>query len=125
MFRPQWLKDLLSESDEPICPEVQSTCIKHRCVRYVRVTGKHPQSGVELDHWDCTHNWLPQLLIENARVGRETAASIDSLRAEVQRPALELHAQELTRLNCAHAYDVVVDRVGNSKPRCMHCGFEP
>lgn len=82
-FRPAWLKKLLEETDEPICPEVQSACIKHRCVRYVHVTGKNPQSGADMDYWDCTFNWLPALLLENSKVQRETGAAVESFRNEM------------------------------------------
>ena len=72
-----------------ICPLMQSVCIEdgaivngelHACRFWTRVSGKHPQTGVDVDHFDCAHAWMPVLLIENSKMQRETGAAVESFR---------------------------------------------
>ena len=72
-----------------ICPLMQSVCIEdgeivngelHACKFWIKVTGKHPQSGAEVDHFDCAHAWMPILLIDNTQRQRETGAAVESFR---------------------------------------------
>lgn len=66
-----------------LCPLMKKQCIEHQCAWYTHVTGVHPQTGQPIDHWDCAVVWLPVMLTENARMQRNTAASVDSMRNEV------------------------------------------
>jgi len=51
----------------------------HACPLWVQVRGKHPQSGEDIDRWDCAMAWMPMLLIENSQMQRFTAASVDKV----------------------------------------------
>lgn len=55
------------------------------CPNWVRVLGKHPQTGADIDMKDCALQWIPILLIEIARRENETGAAVESFRNEVQR----------------------------------------
>jgi hypothetical protein len=74
-----------------ICPLMGKECIEdgavvgtelHACRFWIHVTGKHPQTGVDQDLWDCSFAWMPVLLIENSNRQRETAAEVEKLRNE-------------------------------------------
>jgi hypothetical protein len=51
----------------------------HACPLWIQVRGKHPQSGEDIDRWDCAMAWMPMLLIENSQMQRFTAASVDKM----------------------------------------------
>ena len=51
------------------------------------VRGKHPQTGEEVDDWNCAMTWLPVLLIENSQMQRQTGAAVESFRNEVVKNA--------------------------------------
>lgn len=65
---------------EKLCPLMQKACIEHQCKFYIMVQGKHPQTGADISHFDCTFAWLPILLIENSQQQRQTGAAVESLR---------------------------------------------
>jgi len=66
-----------------ICPLIKKSCIEHGCKFWVHLVGTHPQTGVKLDHFDCSIAWLPVLLTENARQTTGVSAAVESLRNEV------------------------------------------
>lgn len=68
------------KAGEKLCPSFQSPCIKHDCVKYINVRGTHPQTGAEIDRFDCSDVWIPILLINAASEARQGAAATESLR---------------------------------------------
>lgn len=74
-----------------ICPlhrkDVSKVC--HLCPWWTQLRGKHPQTGVDLDSWNCAIGILPTLLVENAKQTRSTAAATEAFRNDVMqaRPA--------------------------------------
>lgn len=62
------------------CPLLNKPCIGMECEFYIHILGADPQTGKELDQWGCTVAFLPKLLIENAKINRETGAAVESLR---------------------------------------------
>lgn len=65
---------------DKLCPLFQGPCKEHSCRWYVNVQGHHPQTGAQISEWGCAVEWLPVLLIENAKVNRETGAAVESFR---------------------------------------------
>ena len=65
------------------CPLVHGACKQFECLFWVQLRGTHPQTGQELDEFDCSIRWLPVLLIEGAKETRQAAAAIESLRNRV------------------------------------------
>lgn len=49
----------------------------------MQIRGKHPQTGADIDEWGCSIAWTPMLLIENAKMQRETGAAVESFRNEM------------------------------------------
>jgi hypothetical protein len=68
---------------EPICPLLRKPCIGDGCMFWVHMLGKNPQTGHDVDEWDCSQRWVPMLLVENARQSRGTQAAVESMRNEV------------------------------------------
>jgi hypothetical protein len=68
---------------EQWCAMVKGPCWQHRCVHYMHVIGKHPQSGKDVDNYDCAFKWLPILTIENTQQTIHLAAAIESERNEL------------------------------------------
>lgn len=73
---------MFSSNTKPICPLMKKPCIENGCMWYTRMTGKHPQSGQDMDMYDCSIKWLPVLLIENSKETRQLAAATESARNE-------------------------------------------
>lgn len=70
-----------------------------RCRWFVLVRGQHPQTGEELDHWDCAIAWLPVLSVEMARTNRGQTAALESFRNEMVRGQDELNAIARANVN--------------------------
>lgn len=65
-----------------LCPLIKKECLEHGCRWYVHLMGGDPQSGRQIDEWSCAVEWLPVLLIENAKEVRQGAAAVETLRNE-------------------------------------------
>lgn len=62
------------------CPILKKNCIQFECIFWTQLRGSHPQTGKEIDEWDCAIKWLPMLLIENAKEVRQGAAATETFR---------------------------------------------
>lgn len=60
-------------------------CRQLDCAWFMKVQGKDPQSGQEVDEWGCSMAWLPVLMIENSRQQHQTGAAVESFRNEMVR----------------------------------------
>ena len=65
------------------CPLIQGDCKQFACMFWMKLIGKHPQTGDPIDEYDCTIKWLPILLIEGSQETRQAAAAIESFRNQV------------------------------------------
>ena len=65
------------------CPLIQKKCKEHGCKFYIQVIGKNPQTGQDVNEWNCAVTWLPMLLIEGSQQTRQTGAAIESFRNEM------------------------------------------
>lgn len=89
------------------CPLIKKDCIGLQCSWFMLVRGKHPQTGEDVDEWNCAVTWLPVLLIENSQQQRQTGAAVESFRNEVVKAA-ETSQQLL-------AYDIQQKLLGNNQ----------
>ena len=58
-------------------------CKQLDCAWFMKINGKNPQTGEEVDEWGCSMAWLPVLLIETNRVNYQTGAAVESFRNEM------------------------------------------
>lgn len=65
------------------CPLIKKECIQNKCAWYTHIRGINPNTGQEVDEWNCTISWLPMLLIENSQQQRSTGAAVESFRNEM------------------------------------------
>jgi hypothetical protein len=65
------------------CPLLNKKCIKHQCVWYNMLQGKHPQTGLDVQEWGCSIAWIPLLLVENSQQIVGTKAATESFRNEM------------------------------------------
>ena len=69
---------------KPNCPLNNfEPCKMLDCAWFLKIAGKHPQTGVDVDEWGCSMSWLPILMIENSQMQRETGAAVESFRNEM------------------------------------------
>jgi hypothetical protein len=93
-----------------LCPLLKKECIEHKCAWFTHVTGIHPQTGKDLDLWDCSVRWLPVMITEQARQTRGVCASVDSMRNEVVKRQDELNTAVLEKRNEAPRIVDIPDR---------------
>ena len=65
------------------CPLLQKECIGLQCAWITQIRGMDPQTGEDVDEWDCAIKWLPFLMIENTKKIIESGAAVESFRNEV------------------------------------------
>lgn len=72
-----------------ICPlhkkSMETVC--HKCPWWTQVRGRNPNTGEEVDRWDCSLAFLPMLLVENSQQSRQAGAATESMRNELVRLA--------------------------------------
>lgn len=122
-----------------LCPLLKKECIEHSCRWYIQILGADPQTGEQLNKWGCAIEFMPMLLIENAKEVRQTAAAVESARNEsVSNSRLLASAMvAISRSSAArkiadpctnggeHIWDAGHDggAYGHSwGPRCINCG---
>ena len=58
-------------------------CRQLDCAWFLKITGKDPNSGKDVDDWGCSMAWLPIIMIENSQMQRQTGAAVESFRNEM------------------------------------------
>lgn len=70
-----------------------------KCRKWVQLMGHNPNTGEQINKWDCVDSIIPHLMIENSQQQRQTAAAVESFRNEmVEANALLLNGQPIGRL---------------------------
>lgn len=57
----------------------------HTCCWWVPLRGTDPQTGADVDTWNCAVAWSVMLGLENAQMERQTGAAVESMRNETAR----------------------------------------
>lgn len=67
------------------CPLLNKPMVKvcHTCPWWVYLRQKNKNTGEEIDNWNCAIPHLVVMSIENAQMGREAGAAVESFRNEV------------------------------------------
>ena len=60
-------------------------CRQLECAWFMKVQGKNPNTGEQIEDWACSMAWIPMLLIENSQQQRQTGGAIESFRNEMVR----------------------------------------
>jgi hypothetical protein len=63
--------------------------VEAKCKFWTHLLGKNPQSDAVVDRFGCAIEFLPILLVENAQMIRQTAASTDKVATQVQKSRAE------------------------------------
>ena len=58
-------------------------CRQMECAWFMKVVGKNPNTGADIEDWGCSMAWLPILMIENSQQQRSTGAAVESFRHEM------------------------------------------
>ena len=58
-------------------------CRKFECGWFIQISGKHPQTGEEVDEYGCAMALMPMLMIENSRQTSQAGSAIESFRNEM------------------------------------------
>jgi hypothetical protein len=77
-----------------ICPlhKVDMELVCHKCAWWTKVVGKHPQTGENVDQWQCAIATLPMLLVQNAQQTRQAGAVMQAFRNDVVQGAAQRRA---------------------------------
>jgi hypothetical protein len=67
------------------CPLWRKPMVKvcHTCPWWQHVRGTNPNTGAEVDRWDCAIAFMPLLQVEVASQARQGAAATESFRNEM------------------------------------------
>ena len=65
------------------CPLIKEKCREHDCKFFTQIMGKNPNTGEDVNHFDCAVSWLPMLLIEGSQQTRQAGSAIESFRNEM------------------------------------------
>jgi hypothetical protein len=69
---------------KPNCPlNGFEPCRQLECAWFMKIAGKNPNTGEDVDEWGCSIAWLPILMIENSQQQRQTGAAVESFRNEM------------------------------------------
>lgn len=58
-------------------------CKQMECAWFMKINGKNPNTGQEIEEWGCAVAWLPIMMIENSQQQRQTGAAVESFRNEM------------------------------------------
>jgi hypothetical protein len=58
-------------------------CRQLECAWFLKIAGKNPNTGEDIDDWGCSMAWLPIMIIENSQQQRSTGAAVESFRNEM------------------------------------------
>lgn len=58
-------------------------CRQLDCAWFMKIVGKNPNTGKDIEDWGCAIVWMPVLLIENSQMQRQTGAAVESFRNEM------------------------------------------
>jgi hypothetical protein len=58
-------------------------CRQLDCAWFLKIAGKNPNTGEDIDDWGCSMSWLPIMMIENSQQQRSTGAAVESFRNEM------------------------------------------
>jgi hypothetical protein len=53
------------------------------CAWFMKIVGKNPNTGNDVEEWGCAMAWIPILTIENSQQQRQTGAAVESFRNEM------------------------------------------
>jgi len=89
--------------DNLYCPLHRAKMAKvcHTCPLWVQLRGINPNTGAEVDHWNCSLSALPMLIVENANQSRQNGAATESFR----NPMVQLHSTSTQLLARSIAQD--------------------
>ncbi|EEE06840.1 hypothetical protein KTE49_20760 [Burkholderia multivorans] len=73
----------MTKAKKVVCPLLKKPCLEHECAWFAHVVGRDPQTGRDVDHWDCSVRWLPVMMTEGARQTRGVQAAVESMRNDV------------------------------------------
>jgi len=73
------------------CPLVGGSCKKFECKWWIQVRGANPNTGEEIDEWDCTVAFLPLLILEASQQARQAGAAVEDFRNQNMQQNQELH----------------------------------
>ena len=80
------------------CPLIGKDCIGIQCSWFTQIRGMNPQTGEEVDEWECAVKMMPILLIENSQMLSQTGGAIESFRNETVKSTMkaqEIYQEEL------------------------------
>jgi hypothetical protein len=87
--------------DKNVCPLLQGACIEQRCLFWVHLLGLNHNTGQEVDVWDCSFRWLPNLITEVRGATAGVAASVQDFRNHMINQNADLIQIEQRKLNGA------------------------
>jgi hypothetical protein len=90
------------------CPMLRGACIEEGCMFWVHMVGKKPDTGVEVDLFDCSFRWIPSLMMKLSGQESHTASAVEDMRNLLHRGL----TRQLTDEDFSVHYDGISDQNG-------------
>lgn len=78
------------------CPLLKKACIEDQCMFWHELITHVPGQEAKVEK-KCLYQWIPILLIENAKETRHASASMDKVASELNYGASQLILKSMTR----------------------------
>jgi hypothetical protein len=85
-------------------------CRQLECAWFLKIAGKNPNTGEDIEDWGCSVAWLPILMIENSQQQRSTGAAVESFRNEMVK-ANEINLKVLMHTSSTKEQPKFIERV--------------
>jgi len=104
--------------DNMMCPlhKAKMSKVCHTCPLWMQVRGQHPNTGEQLDKWNCALAWGPVMAMDAARNSNQTTAAVEGLRNVVATNKQRSEAMPL-RLASSDMNRPMIDATPKGKPR--------
>lgn len=91
------------------CPLIKKKCVGAKCRFWTHLLGKNPQTEGTIDKFGCAIEFLPILLVENAQMVRQGAASTDKVANMVNGLRGEVNESNRILLDAKHEHQRLLD----------------
>lgn len=95
----------------PICPLLRKPCVEHDCMWWTHITGQNPQTGAQMDHFDCSIKWLPVMMVEASKQARHIQGAVESMRNETVERQDIANSHMATLVNAPNPFAQMIDAV--------------
>lgn len=74
---------MIGKTKGPICPLIKKACIQHECAFFTHIQGVNPQTGAQIDLFDCAIKWTPVMMLDASKNMKHVQAAVETARNDI------------------------------------------